>query len=93
VMPDASDKDLYWSYQFLSGALTLTVAETGRLDRLSRGKFKSSDAIAATSRMPLYAAAGFRMLCQASQKKKTPGTARAKRKSRRVDEGEKYPKS
>jgi len=67
LMPGAPDKHLYWSYQFLSGALTLTVAETGRLDRLSHGKFKSSDAEAATRLMPLYAAAGFRMLCEAGR--------------------------
>jgi AcrR family transcriptional regulator len=63
ALPGATDDDLYWSYHFLSGALTLTMAETGRLDRLSGGKCKSSDAVAASSRMPAYAAAGFRMLC------------------------------
>ena len=30
IMPGAHDDDLYWSYHFLSGALTLTFAETGQ---------------------------------------------------------------
>src|SRR6185503_17228042 len=78
LMPGAPDKHLYWSYQFLSGALTLTVAETGRLDRLSRGKCKSSDAVAATSRMPLYAAAGFRILCNVNQSRAKAPTRKRK---------------
>ncbi len=80
VLPGASDKDLYWSYQFLSGALTLTLAETGRLDRLSGGSCKSSDTAAATSRMSLYAAAGFRIVCASlpDEKKRQKGIARSK---------------
>ncbi len=37
VMPEAREEDLYWGYHNLSGALTLTLGETGRLDRLSGG--------------------------------------------------------
>ena len=35
ALPDASEQELYWSYHFLSGALTLTLSQTGRIDRLS----------------------------------------------------------
>ena len=42
IMPGAHDIDLYWSYQFFSGTLTLTFAETGRIDRLSSGLCHSS---------------------------------------------------
>ena len=62
AMPDCNDEDLYWSYHFLSGALTLTFAETGRIDNLSNGVCKSSDMVAQRARMPKFLAAGFRAL-------------------------------
>ena len=43
ALPRATDRDVYWAYHFLSGALTLTFAETGRIDKLSGGACKSSD--------------------------------------------------
>jgi len=63
IMPGAHDIDLYWSYQFLSGTLTLTFAETGRIDRLSSGLCHSSDYDAVRDRMAPFAAAGFRKIC------------------------------
>jgi AcrR family transcriptional regulator len=64
IMPGARDEDLYWSYHFLSGALTLTLAETGRIDRLSSGTCHSSDYDAVRSRMPGFFASGFRAVAQ-----------------------------
>lgn len=63
ALPGCREEDLYWSYHFLSGALTLTFAETGRLDNLSEGLCRSSDMEAANARMPRFIAAGFRALC------------------------------
>jgi AcrR family transcriptional regulator len=63
IMPGAHDIDLYWAYQFLSGTLTLTFAQTGRIDLLSSGVCRSSDYEAVKARMAPYAAAGFRKLC------------------------------
>ena len=63
ALPDASPADIYWCYHFLSGALTLTFAETGRIDNLSDGQVKSTDIAAARERMPKFIAAGFRHLC------------------------------
>ncbi|MDX1515611.1 MAG: TetR/AcrR family transcriptional regulator [Woeseiaceae bacterium] len=63
ALPGCRDEDLFWSYHFLSGALTLTFAETGRLDNLSGGLCRSSDMAAANARMPRFIAAGFRALC------------------------------
>ena len=62
ALPECSDEDLYWSYHFLSGALTLTFAETGRIDNLSGGVCRSSDMRAINERMPAFLAAGFRAL-------------------------------
>ncbi|MGH8194553.1 MAG: TetR/AcrR family transcriptional regulator [Woeseiaceae bacterium] len=63
VLPDCDDADLYWSYHFLSGALTLTFAETGRIDNLSGGVCKSSDMASINARMPAFIAAGFEAVC------------------------------
>ena len=64
ALPDCDEQDLFWSYHFLSGALTLTFAETGRLDNLSDGLCRSSDMQAAKARMSRFIAAGFRALCE-----------------------------
>jgi AcrR family transcriptional regulator len=69
ALPQARDEDLFWGYHFLSGALTLTFAQTGRIDRLSNGLCKSSDFEAASARMPRYIAAGFRALCVEQEKR------------------------
>jgi AcrR family transcriptional regulator len=63
ALPDSDPADLYWSYHFLSGALTLTFAETGRVDNLSGGACRSTDIAAVSERMPKFLAAGFRALC------------------------------
>ena len=69
ALPDCDEQDLFWSYHFLSGALTLTFAETGRLDNLSGGLCKSSDMEAANARMARFVAAGFRALCDRKKSK------------------------
>ncbi len=63
ALPDCNEEDLFWSYHFLSGALTLTFAETGRLDNLSDGLCHSSDMQAAKARMSRFISAGFMALC------------------------------
>ena len=63
VLPEAEETDLYWAYHNLSGALTLTLGETGRLDRLSGGLCKSGDLDSACDYMVRFAAAGFRAVC------------------------------
>jgi len=62
VMPGAGDDDLFWGFDFLSGALTLTLAGTGRIDRLSEGLCLSTDYTSIQARLPRYVAAGFRQL-------------------------------
>ena len=63
ALPSAKDADLYWAYNFLSGALTLTCSETGRIDRLSNGICRSTDIPEIAPRMIAFAAAGFRRVC------------------------------
>ncbi len=63
VFPRADDEDIHWCYHYVSGALALTLAQTGRIDRLSGGKCLSSDFGAAYERMIPFVAAGFREVC------------------------------
>jgi AcrR family transcriptional regulator len=67
LLPEARDEDLYWAWHNLSGALTLTLGETGRLDRLSGGLCKSGDLDSACDYMVRFAAAGFRAVCAPKQ--------------------------
>jgi Transcriptional regulator len=64
ALPDATEEDLYWSYHFLSGALTLSLSQTGRIDRLSNGLCKSSDFESIGQRMAPFIASGFERLCK-----------------------------
>ena len=64
ALPGAREEDIYWCYHSLSGALTLTLAQTGRIDKLSGGRCKSSDFEAAYDHMIPFVAAGFRKVCR-----------------------------
>jgi AcrR family transcriptional regulator len=58
ALPDAELRDLYWSYQFLTGAMMLTLSETGRIDQLSDGLCRSNDLDAVRARLYAWCAAG-----------------------------------
>ena len=68
ALPGARDEDLFWCYHNLSGALTLTLAQTGRIDKLSGGRCRSSDFRAAYDHMIPFTAAGFREVCAAGRR-------------------------
>lgn len=59
VIPGARDEDLYWCYHFVSGALSLSFAETGRIDQLSGGLCRSGDVQAVRERLAPFMAVGF----------------------------------
>ena len=65
ALPGARGEDLYWCYHNLSGALTLTLAQTQRIDKLSGGLCRSADLQAAYDHMIPFVAAGFRGVCHA----------------------------
>ena len=62
TLPNLPEEDLYWCYQFLSGALVLSFAETGRIDRLSDGLCRSDDLAAAYKRMVPFFVEGFKAM-------------------------------
>ena len=59
ALPDRAAVDIFWGYHFVSGALMLTLARTGRIDKLSAGLCKSDDFVAVKDRMASFMAAGF----------------------------------
>ncbi len=79
ALPGADEASLYWCYHYLSGALTLTLAQTGRIDGLSGGRCQSTDFQAAYDHMIPFVSAGFRQVCEG----KTPATARTRKEKRR----------
>ncbi len=64
ALPDCDEADLYWCYHFWSGALTLTFADTKRIDALSGGLCHSSDFESVHERLVPFISAGLRALCQ-----------------------------
>jgi len=65
-LPGAAPEDIFWGYNFLTGALTLSLAETGRLDALSDGLCRSNDVAALKARLGPYVVAGLRGLARGS---------------------------
>jgi AcrR family transcriptional regulator len=63
ALPDAAEEDIFWGYHFVTGALMLTLARTGRIDKLSGGLCKSDDYEAVKQRMAKFMAAGFHAIC------------------------------
>lgn len=63
ALPGVPDERIYWAYHYLSGALTLTLAQTSRIDRLSDGICRSSDVETAYNLMVPFVAAGFERIC------------------------------
>ena len=66
ALPGMEDRDLYWAYHCLSGAPTLTFAQTGRIDHLSGGLCRSSDLTDAYEHMVKFTTAGFESFRQKS---------------------------
>jgi len=64
ALPDCAEKDIFWGYHFVSGALMLTLARTGRIDKLSGGLCKSDDFAEVKDRMAAFMAAGFLNMCR-----------------------------
>lgn len=69
AMPDCAESDIFWGYQFVTGALMLTLARTGRIDKLSGGMNRSDDFAAVKERMADFMAAGFETICARSAKR------------------------
>jgi AcrR family transcriptional regulator/transposase-like protein len=63
ALPSVDRKDIFWGFQFTSGAYAQSMARTGRIDRLSDGLCSSDDLDAVRERMPAFMAAGFEALC------------------------------
>jgi len=59
ALPNWSEEDIFWGYDFVTGALMHALARTGRIDRLSGGVCRSNDIPAVKKRMAKFMAAGF----------------------------------
>ncbi len=64
ALPGCPEADIFWGYHFVTGALMLTLARTGRIDKLSGGVCKSDDFHAVKERMAAFMAAGFIAACE-----------------------------
>ena len=62
ALPDAEPEDLFWSFQFTSGAYTLILSRTGRIDRLSGNLCASDDFEAVRERFVTFMAGGLEAL-------------------------------
>jgi len=72
ALPDAEPEDLFWSFQFTSGAYSLALSRTGRIDRLSGNLCISDDLGAVRERFVTFMAGGFNALYRKRKRAKTP---------------------
>lgn len=63
ALPNCPETDVFWGYDFVTGALLHTLGNTGRIDRLSGGICKSNDLAAVKKRLASFMAAGFTAMC------------------------------
>jgi len=57
-LPKAREEDLYWAYQFLAGALTLSYSRNKRIEGLSHGRCRANDYVAIEPRLVAWCTAG-----------------------------------
>ena len=62
--PFTNDENIFWGFHFLLGAMTITFAQTGRIDILSDGLCKASDLVGIHRRMVPFLSAGFISICE-----------------------------
>ena len=80
AVPDAQPEDLFWSFQFTSGAYSLILSRTGRIDRLSGDLCASDDFEAVRERFVTFMAGGFSALYKHRKLQPKPVRARARRR-------------
>jgi len=64
ALPEARAEDLYWAYHCLSGSLSLSMADTGRIQQLSGGLCRSDDFAALYEKMVTIYVAGFSAIAE-----------------------------
>jgi AcrR family transcriptional regulator len=64
ALPGCAEADIFWGYHFVTGALLLTLARTGRIDKLSHGVCESEDFAAVKKRMAAFMAGGLLAVCK-----------------------------
>ncbi|CAN5511883.1 hypothetical protein BH09PSE4_BH09PSE4_12810 [soil metagenome] len=64
ALPDCDPQKIFWGYHFVTGALMLTLARTGRIDKLSGGVSRSDDFVSVKEYMASFMAAGFLSICR-----------------------------
>jgi AcrR family transcriptional regulator len=63
ALPDCDERKIFWGYHFVTGSLMLTLARTGRIDKLSGGLSRSDDFVTIKEHMAKFMAAGFLAIC------------------------------
>jgi hypothetical protein len=71
-----SKEDIFWGYDFVTGALMHALARTARIDKLSGGICKSEDFAAVKERMATFMAGGFMALRERQKEAKAPRAPR-----------------
>ncbi|HVV33653.1 MAG TPA: TetR/AcrR family transcriptional regulator [Vitreimonas sp.] len=80
ALPDAPPEDLFWAFQFTSGAYSLLLSRTGRIDRLSGNICKSDDFEAVRERFVTFMAGGFDALYK-TRKTQRRGLIKARKRA------------
>ena len=81
VAPEVSYEQICWAFYFASGALAITNANTGRVERLSSGKCQASDTARVAKMLTTFVEAGWSgMLSPQSNPRMAPAPKRSPRR-------------
>jgi AcrR family transcriptional regulator len=92
ALPDRSERDINWAYEFMLGAMVYVMADTGRIERLSNGLCRPEDEASTVPYLVSFLTAGVRFGLPPKWLSKPPKTttmkaARARKKSRQHEQG------
>ncbi|WP_372784279.1 TetR/AcrR family transcriptional regulator [Phenylobacterium sp.] len=79
IYPNVSEAEIYWSYLFMTGALTFSISGTKRIDTLSNGLVSTSDTMGVFERFPIALAGAIRALCERPEAARPPRARKARR--------------
>jgi AcrR family transcriptional regulator len=84
ALPDRSEQDINWAYEFMLGAMVYVMADSGRIERLSNGLCRPEDEASTVPYLVSFLTAGVRFGLPPKGLRRTWGSAAKKNKAEKT---------
>jgi AcrR family transcriptional regulator len=84
ALPDRSERDINWAYEFMLGAMVYVMADTGRIERLSNGLCRPEDEASTVPYLVSFLTAGVRFGLPPKGLSRTSGSATKSKKEEKT---------